>query len=181
MALFRLSSASIAVCLAFASAGASADPFVAGSGISFSGEIAPAGGTTWGTATGIDFGAAFVAATSGSFTTLAAGSPATFTDFTFSPFPGAGIAPLWTAGIFSFNLASLTIESQASDVLQLRGSGTFMNNGDTALGSFLFTANQGGTTFSFSSSNTVIPVPGTVALLGLGLLGVAALRRKQSA
>ena len=51
---------------------------------------------------------------------------------------------------------------------------------DNTVGSYLFTANQAGGTFSFSSSQAAgVPDGGTtIALLGLALVGVGAVRRK---
>jgi len=50
---------------------------------------------------------------------------------------------------------------------------------DPTAGEWVFTANQGGGTFSFSSSNAAVPEGGSaLILLGLGLVGLEALRRK---
>lgn len=104
--------------------------------------------------------------------------------FVFDPF-SPPISPLWTfmfAGVtYSFDLTALTIDSQGGNSLVLSGSGTLDITGfDTTPGSWVFTANQGGGSFSFSSSNNAdLPEPGSaLALLGIALLGVEVLRRK---
>jgi hypothetical protein len=108
----------------------------------------------------------------------------TMSTFTFNPFPGGGVIPLWitTMGTLAqFDLTSLTSRIQTgNDALELRGTGILKLTGfDNTPGSWIFTANQGGGTFSFSSSNAAIPDGGVTAiLLGAALSGLALIRRK---
>ncbi len=104
------------------------------------------------------------------------------TPFTFNPF-SSSVIPLWTfmtgGKTYSFDLSSLTISDQTSDTLDLRGVGMLHITGfDDTVGTWVFTANAGGQTFSFSSSNTAVPDGGlTVMLLGAGLASMSMLRR----
>lgn len=107
----------------------------------------------------------------------------TMSTFAFNPFAGP-IAPLWTftsGGLtYSFDLGSASIVTQGHNALVLVGSGTLNMTGfDPTPGDWVFTANQGGHTFSFSSSNGSVPEGGSaLILLGLSLVAVEALRRK---
>jgi len=114
----------------------------------------------------------------------AIGGAATHSDFTFNPFPGGGIVPLWTtAGGTSFDLSTLDIAFQTPgiDALTLTGTGVFHAAGfDDTPGTWTFTANgtnPGNFTFSSSNEATPVPEPSILALLGLGLLGFVGSRR----
>jgi hypothetical protein len=134
------------------------------------------------------FTGVFLSSVSGSYTPVpvGGGSPVvTMIPFSFNPFPGGGVIPLWSfayLGVtYSFDLTALTSMMQpGDDTLTLKGHGILHISGfQDTVGSWLFTANQAGGTFSFSSSNAAVPDGGTtVALLGLGLAGVGVLRRK---
>ncbi len=143
--------------------------------------------TSLGLAVALDIGGATDAVTinalSGDFLGFdAIGGSATHSDFTFNPFPGGGIVPLWTTGGgVSFDLTTLNIlfQNPAVDALTLTGTGVFHAAGfEDTDGTWTFSAN--GTNpgnFTFSSSNQAIPEPSMLALLGLGLLGFVGSRR----
>jgi hypothetical protein len=108
--------------------------------------------------------------------------PVTMVPFTFNPFVPP-VNSLWSltylSNTYSFDLLTCIIAQQGGDTLTLHGTGTLHATGftDTA-GAWVFTANELGGTFSFSSSNGVIPDGGTtVALLGIALAGIEGARR----
>ena len=134
------------------------------------------------------FPGVIVTSVSGSYTgvgTLGSSPAVTMNGFTFNPF-SASVTPLWTfmSGLstYSFDLTAITQRQQpGNDTLTLRGTGTLKITGftDTA-GTWLFTANQAGDTFSFSSSNAAVAAPDSgsaVALLGIALAGIEGVRR----
>jgi len=132
------------------------------------------------------FPSVFVTSVSGSYTGVGTGlsSPVvTMNPFSFNPF-SAPVTPLWTfvsaGSTYSFDLTLLSSILQPNDnTLTLKGTGTLhiTNFTDTA-GTWVFTANQAGDTFSFSSSNAAVPDSGSaVALLGIALAGIEGVRR----
>jgi hypothetical protein len=137
------------------------------------------------------FSNVFVTSVSGSYSTVGTGqmSPTvTQNGFQFNPFVGP-VVPLWTftsGGLtYSFDLTAITQRTQpGDDTLDLRGFGILRitggtSNFDPTVGSWVFTANQQGGTFSFSSSNGALPEGGmTVVMLGLALGGIGMVRRK---
>ncbi|MGA3144024.1 MAG: VPDSG-CTERM sorting domain-containing protein [Verrucomicrobiota bacterium] len=108
----------------------------------------------------------------------------TMNTFSFNPFPVLGLSPLWTTTVgtlASFDLFSpISILQPGDNTLTLKGLGILYLAGyDPTPGTWVFTANQGGDSFSFSSSNASVPDGGSTAmLLGAALSAVALLRKK---
>ena len=145
------------------------------------------------TATGISFTGssllsflgvdAFVTAGSGSFAGTV-GEFVDFHDFTFNPL-GGGQPTLWSfmsGGInYALKMTTAYIVSQNANQINLSGGAILTADGYTdTVGSFQFTANNSGTSFSYSSSAQV-PEPASLALFGIGILGIgfSQMRRRQ--
>lgn len=125
-----------------------------------------------------------VTSRTGSFAGIALLTPVTMTaPWVFDP--GGALAALWSVGGFTFNLASSTIAFQDATFLSISGSGTITGPAgfDPTNGVFNFTTQfpDAGGVFSFSAANNAVGVPdggSTIALLGMGLLGLSSLRRR---
>ena len=98
--------------------------------------------------------------------------------------PSTPTLGLWSVGGFTYDLASSTVVLQNSDVLVIQGTGTVSGNGfDPTPGTWNFTSQSPAAdgVFSFSGSSNAAGVPEggtTAALLGIGLVGLAAARWK---
>lgn len=132
-----------------------------------------------------DFGTVVVSETggTGSYGDVDAGEAVTFTPFTFRPF--SPVTPLWSfdfAGkTFSFDATGLTISPGTTlNTITMHGPGIAHITGLTDTpGNWYFSANGAGGTASFSASTQAVPEPGTMLLLGMGLVGIGTLGRKK--
>jgi hypothetical protein len=137
------------------------------------------------TATAFTSFSGFSTGGSGNFSPVVAGTAVTMTPFSFNPFPGAGVTPLWTVTVgpntYSFNLSPpITVVQPGDNTLELKGTGVLNITGFTATpGIWIFTGNSAGGTFSYSSSNAAnVPDGGaTLALLGVSFLGLGGVSR----
>ena len=125
-------------------------------------------------------------APSGSYSGTA-GQAVTMNGFTFNP-PG-GVSPLWTftvgAVTYSFNLGTSHVVTQTAAFLNVTGTGTANITGfDPTPGTFSITLVGSGSPqaqFSFTSETSVPDGGSAVALMGIALTGIEALRRKLGA
>jgi PEP-CTERM motif len=190
---------SSALAMAFVSFAVSAGPI--NGGFSIGGGATPLGGATMGTATGVSFGGPnTIASCVGDIATILGGSSCggatgTVNAIAAGTIPGANggafayLNPNWiniNLGGVTFSITGITSYEHGSRTLTLEGTGMMeaATGGWTATpGTFLFTAQGVQNTFSFSSSQVSsgdVPLPGSIALLGIGLAG-ATLARKSRA
>jgi len=188
--------------VSFAQATPISGAFSLGSGVSQG--VVPVDGVTGavrtlGTATALDFTTNIVSGlpvptpgVDGAFTIYNAtdsflslvGSIGTIKDFTFNG-PGSANYPVVPVAAFEtgdggliVDLKTIGVDFQNAHVLVLSGSAIFRLTGfDPTSGSFTFTANGAGRTFSFSASEAV-PEPGSLFLLGAGIVAVESIRRR---
>jgi hypothetical protein len=155
-------------------------------GISFSGDYALDTGNILTANAFTSFSNVVVQSGSGTWSGVPANTPAAFVPFTFNPPTNA--VPLWWFffGGITYQLnapagsMSFTREGGAIPALDVEGAGSILAsaNYDPTPGFYKITANQGATTFSFSASSVTTPEPGTLLLLGLGLVGLVGAGRK---
>jgi len=135
-----------------------------------------------------------VLAGTGDYAAVTFGTPATFSSFSFTG-DGTGatltapVNPQWSfvfgGNTYTFELLTLTSGHVQSGSMAFTGTGTaFVNGGDASPANWALQGSTGtGFTFTLSSSTTgalgAVPDGGSaVALLGIALVGVEALRRK---
>ena len=156
--------------------------------IPISGELDVAGrfGTNTGnlgTASTLTFSIAYATGSTGVYTPIANGTLIDYHSFTFNPSLAAPVNPLWTVTVggntFSFVMNSVDVVQQSSSLLSLVGSGTLYATGyDPTPGIWEFAGWQTESgRLKFTADSADVPEPGTLALLGLGLLGIGFARR----
>lgn len=111
-------------------------------------------------------------------------SEVTYSPFMFSTALTAPVDPLWWFSLngveYSFVMNSVEVITQSTSELELFGRGMLHISGyDSTPGFWNFLGGNEGGRLKFTSVAHV-PEPGTLALLGLGLLGVGLARRRQA-
>ncbi|MFU8817745.1 MAG: PEP-CTERM sorting domain-containing protein [Pseudomonadales bacterium] len=119
---------------------------------------------------------------------FAVGDTGDYQDFNYSN-PGF---VLWEATgsvlatLLAFTVTSITDVFEqtfigGTQALTLAGAGVLSDGTSESAGFWVFTANKAGGSFSWSSSQIVaVSEPGTVGLLGLGLLALGLMRRRST-
>lgn len=122
----------------------------------------------------------------GDYSLALSGQSVTFKPFSFRGDFSPVITPLWTFNIaqktYSFDATGLAIIGDSPETITMYGPGIAHITGyDDTPGTWYFSANNAGGTASFSASTEVkaVPEPGTMLLLGMGLVGIGTLGRRK--
>jgi len=122
-------------------------------------------------------------ANTGTFAGFAVNTPVVMASYTFDP--STMTSGLWSVNGFTFNLTSSHVDFRSATFLAVSGVGIITGPAgfDSTAGAWAFTSQSAGghngSTFSFSANTAAVPDGGmTLALLGAGLVGLAAFRAK---
>ena len=103
----------------------------------------------------------------------------TFDGLGNTDFPSVPVAGFQSVDGITFDLTDITNVTANGDSLEIRGVGVFHLAGfDDTPGAFVFTGQQSGGSFSFSASQSAVPEPTTLLLLGSGLIAAGLFARK---